>query len=110
MRSYYQLRRLYIVRNKSTISSNWVLPSPKGFKVVAQSSGVRKEYWDVTWGLKKAWFDDLVTALLAAELDSLNILFRDTYRDTNFHLVRLQDGQLRVNQHYQDYLRLNGMS
>lgn len=110
MGSRYDFAKSYDIRDTSIgldVEVSAGVDDPKGFKFGLQSAGVRKEIWEVTWGLRKAWFDDLVTQILFAQIDQKNFLFRDIYRDTDFHLVKLRDEHLRVNQYQQDYLRVN---
>jgi hypothetical protein len=105
----YDIQDSSIGINTSEISVTTDLDNPKGYRFASQSAGSRKDYWDVTWGMRKSWFDDLVTDLLSAQINVKNVMFKDTYRDTKFHVVKLQDSYMRNNQLYQDYLKQSAL-
>ena len=103
----YDIRDSSIGVDTSNIGVTVDVDNAKAFKYCLQSSGTRKDMWEVAWGLRKTWFDDLITHLLYAEIDQKNFLFRDSYRDENFHLVKSRDGNIRANQYQQDYIRVH---
>ena len=77
-----------------------------GFRNRFQDAGTEKHFWDVSYGLSRNDVDQVVAALLAAQIDQKNFVFLDTYRNDALHLVRLQDENIRANQVFEDYIRI----
>lgn len=77
-----------------------------GFRNRFQDAGTEKHFWDVSYGLSRNDVDQVVAALMAAQIDQKNFVFSDTYRNDALHLVRLQDENIRANQVFEDYIRI----